>query len=177
MPTVVARLPAAERAAFKEPLGKLYETPEPLLSAATGPVLAVGDVVLAHLGRADYTPAVAVVDGRTERGALADWVRENQPPAATVLEVENPAGTITAELVEAVESAIADPESVRIVIEGEEDLAVLPVVLLAPADATVVYGQPGDGMVAVPVDGETRSNVRSLLARMDRDPEFWESIG
>ncbi|MEF8892871.1 GTP-dependent dephospho-CoA kinase family protein [Halodesulfurarchaeum sp.] len=177
MPTVVARLPAAERDAFTEPLGELYQTPEPLLSATSEPVIAVGDVVLAHLGRESHTPAVSIVDGRTERGDVSDWVLDERPDAATEYTVKNRAGTITAELVEAIESALEDSEPARIIVDGEEDLAVLPVILLAPTGATVVYGQPSEGMVAVQVDDETRATGRSLLARMDRDPEFWEFLG
>ncbi len=177
MPTVVARLPTAERAAFKEPLGEVYTSTERLLSDVDGPLVAVGDVVLAHLGRAGVTPTVAVIDGRTERGAVDDWVREARPAAATERTVENPPGTITAELVAGIESGLQSAATVRIVVSGEEDLAVLPALLLAPRGATIVYGQPGEGMVAVPVDEGIRETARELLARTDRDREFWESIG
>ncbi len=177
MPTIVARLPAAEREAFKEPLGDVYEVPESLLTGASEPIIAVGDVVLAHLGRAGVTPAISIVDGRTERGPVGDRLLEDRPETGVEHSVENPAGTITVELVEAIEAGLADSRATRIVVAGEEDLAVLPVILLAPTGATVVYGQPGEGMVAVRVDDELRETGRDLLARMDRDPEFWESIG
>lgn len=176
MPTVVARLEAADRDAFKEPLGEIYEDAEDLLRAAGDPVVAIGDVVLAHLGAAGQTPALAVVDGRTEREPIDDWVREGRPEAATVRDVENPAGTITAALVRAIEAGLAAPGPTRIDVDGEEDLAVLPAILLAPAGSTVVYGQPDEGMVAVPVDASTRSTGRRLLGLLDRDREFWERV-
>jgi uncharacterized protein (UPF0218 family) len=42
-------------------------------------------------------------------------------------------------------------------------------VLVAPPGATVVYGQPGEGMVRVAVTSETKAEMRSLLERMDGD--------
>jgi uncharacterized protein (UPF0218 family) len=55
-------------------------------------------------------------------------------------------------------------------VEGEEDLAAVPAVIVAPAGASVVYGQPGEGMVLVDAD-EVRDEARDLLRRMDGDPE------
>ncbi|MFB6086666.1 MAG: GTP-dependent dephospho-CoA kinase family protein [Halodesulfurarchaeum sp.] len=176
MPTVVARLPAAEREAFTDPLGEIYESAEQVLSERGEPIVTVGDVVLAHIGRAGVTPTLSVVDGRTERGPVGEDVLSDRPAAATEHAVENPAGTITAELVEAIESGFEESEPARIVVAGEEDLAVLPTILLAPTGATVVYGQPGEGMVATRVNDDLRATVRSLLSRMERDSEFWESL-
>ena len=170
---VVARLPAAERAAFKEPLGEIYERAAALLEDATGPIYAVGDVVLAHRARADCSPALSIVDGRTERGNLDSWVQEAQPEAAQAVSVENPAGTITADLVEAIETGLQASESIQIHVDGEEDLAVLPVLLLAPTGGTVVYGQPGAGMVAVPVEPASKERARDLLGKLEHDRDFW----
>jgi len=176
VPTVVARLPETERDAFKDPLGKVFESAESLLQNAETPIIAVGDVVLAHLGKAGCAPAVSVIDGRTQRGELDEWVREARPKSADERRVENPAGTITAELVEAIETGLESDEPTRIVVNGEEDLAVLPAILLAPPGATIVYGQPGEGMVAVPVEGAVKATARGLLERLERDPEFWEPV-
>ncbi len=37
-------------------------------------------------------------------------------------------------------------------VDGEEDLAVLPCVLTAPPESVVLYGQPGEGVVLCEVD-------------------------
>ncbi|MFC6726763.1 DUF359 domain-containing protein, partial [Halobium palmae] len=50
-----------------------------------------------------------------------------------------------------------------------EDLATLPAIVAAPLGASVVYGQPDQGMVHVPVTEETKAEARDLLARMDGD--------
>jgi len=174
---VVARLPEGERHRFKDPLGPLFTDTEALLQAAGRPIISVGDVVTAHLGRVGYTPKVALVDDRTERETVDAAVREDRPEAGTVETVENPAATITRELVTALQAGLVRDGSTRIEVEGEEDLAVLPAILVAPDGATVVYGQPGEGMVAASVDRESRERCLELLRHLDRDKAFWADLG
>jgi len=181
----VLRLPESLRDAFKQPFGPVYTDTDELLAAvdataadvsatdATGdepPLIAVGDVVTHHLLSAGRQPAVAVVDGKTEREALAtDTAATLADPAAATREVENPPGALSRALLSAVTEAIASPEPVRLVVDGEEDLATLPAIVAAPRGASVVYGQPGDGMVHVAVTDAATDETRSLLARFDGD--------
>ena len=55
-----------------------------------------------------------------------------------------------------------------IIVDGEEDLAVLPVVLLAPLDSLVFYGQRNQGLVLVKVTEEKKSEFVKILARFKR---------
>jgi uncharacterized protein (UPF0218 family) len=167
-PEVVLTLPESLRGAFKDPLGPIYTDAAALLSAVDGPLVAVGDVVTYHLLEAGHRPAVAVVDERTEREAVDDEIRE-AVVAADAVRVANPAGTLTADLLTALRAAVDAGDGRTVHVDGEEDLATLPAVALAPDGAAVVYGQPGEGMVAVAVDAETRAKVRDLLSRMDGD--------
>ena len=170
------RLPDDLRAAFKEPMGPVYTDPAALLADAGDPLVAVGDVVTYHLRAAGRSPDVAVVDGLTEREAVGDEIAT----ALDALEaddetrrvaVANPAATLTEDLLVAVRDAVAAEERTLVVVEGEEDLATLPAVVAAPEGASVVYGQPGQGMVLVEVTVETRASCRDLLERMDGDVE------
>jgi uncharacterized protein (UPF0218 family) len=170
----VLSLPAPLRAELAEPFGPVYEDATALLADAGRPVVAVGDVVAYHLREAGHEPAVSVVDGRTERRAAPDPVRRAIPdPDRTV---ENPAGRLSRALLIALRDAVAglDPDPDRPVVvrvEGEEDLATLPAILLAPPGGAVVYGQPGAGMVLVVADASARDRTRDLLGRMDGDNE------
>lgn len=166
---VVVRLQPSLRDAFKTPLGPIYTDTESLVADAGRPLVAVGDVVTAHLLRAGHRPAVAVVDGRTERGETDEWVTETLPPAAERTHVVNPPGALAAETLTALREAIDRADGTTIGVEGEEDLVALPAILAAPAGATVVYGQPGEGMVAVAVTPDATSEARRLLERMDGD--------
>ena len=150
----VVRLQESLRAELKEPLGPVYTDPAALLADASAPLIAVGDVVTAHLLEAGHTPAVALVDERTERAAVEDWVADAVAEAEGFeqeLTVTNPATVLTESLLVALRTAVAaaDEANTLITVDGEEDLATLPALVVAPAGGTIVYGQPGEGMVRV----------------------------
>jgi uncharacterized protein (UPF0218 family) len=170
---VVVELQPELRSELKEPMGTVVTDADDLLGAAGSPLIAVGDVVTAHLLDAGRTPDVAVVDARTERSAVEAWVDEAIAGADFDREaaVTNPAATLTAELLAALVDAIATEERTVVDVDGEEDLATLPALVAAPAGASVVYGQPGEGMVHVTAGPETATTARELLARMDGDTE------
>lgn len=173
---VLVRLPDAQRGAFKEPLGDVHTEVDAVLRTGGEPVIAIGDVVTATLVRDDYHPAVAVVDGRTERTAVEPEVRSAVGTIERSISVPNPPATITRELVVAIVTALGADGPVRIDVDGEEDLATLPAILAAPVGATVVYGQPGEGMVAVLVSEQSTSATRDLLRRMEGDHGTLEAL-
>jgi len=167
-------LPAGLRGELKEPLGPIVTDAERLVAEAGEPLVAVGDVVTAHLAAAGVVPAVAVVDGLTEREDVTDEVAARVGrvgETAREVRVENPAATLTRELLVALRDALADPEPTILVVDGEEDLATLPAVAVAPVGASVVYGQPGEGMVHATVTDGRKAEMRDLLRRMDGDAE------
>jgi uncharacterized protein (UPF0218 family) len=164
-------LPDDLRDAFGEPLGPVFTDTESLLAApdAGSPLVAVGDVVTYHLVEADRRPDVAVIDGRTERERVDPAVGAVLPDPD--LTVTNPPGVLTRALLDALVTARSRPAPTVIGVDGEEDLAALPAILATPRGSAVVYGQPGEGMVLVPVTGGTRSRARELLAGMRGDAD------
>ncbi|MEF8781561.1 MAG: GTP-dependent dephospho-CoA kinase family protein [Haloarculaceae archaeon] len=169
MPEVVVELQRALRPELKEPLGPIFTDADDLLATAQSPLLAVGDVVTYHLIRAGRVPDVALVDERTERSAVDPEIREGIEGFDREVTASNPQGTLTADLLTALRGAIDREATTLIDVDGEEDLATLPAILLAPRGASVVYGQPGEGMVRVTVDGATTDRARNLLSRMEGD--------
>ncbi len=147
-------------------MGAIYTDPDELLAAADTPVITVGDVVTETL-LAVCTPAVAVIDDQTQRTPLDSSI--DRAAFSNKRSVVNDAATISAALVEALGAAITADDSTVIVVDGEEDLATLPAILLAPPGASIVYGQPDVGMVLVTVDTAVRDDCRELLERMDGD--------
>lgn len=167
---MLLRLPDEHREAFREPLGPIETETDDMLAEVEGPLITVGDVVTYHCEEAGRVPDVAVVDGRSQREAVRPEIEHTlAASAADRLHAENPAGTITASLIETLRMAISRDEPVQVVVEGEEDLAAIPAMLLAPDGSTVVYGQPDVGMVAVTVDIESRAVARELLDKFDGD--------
>ncbi|MEF8800371.1 MAG: DUF359 domain-containing protein [Halolamina sp.] len=163
-------LPTELREELKEPFGPLYTDAETLLSEAGRPIIAVGDVVTYHLRTAGHEPHVAVVDGRTKRERVTEEVRAAvESTDGRRIELINEPAQLSRELLIELLDAVEHEENTLLLVEGEEDLATLPAVLAAPLDGTVVYGQPDEGMVAIPVTDETQSEMRDLLARFDGD--------
>ena len=182
-------LPDSMRDAFKEPLGPVTTDADELLAAAAAtrrelaapdaPVVAVGDVVTYHLREAGRVPDVALIDGKTEREAV-DAEIESALAAGNDrrLSVRNPAASLSAELLGALREALDATESVVVEVTGEEDLAALPAILAAPDGASVVYGQPGEGMVRVAVTPESRAEARELFEALDGDVgAAYEALG
>jgi hypothetical protein len=170
---VLLTLPRELRAELKGPLGPIHTDTEELLAEAGDPIVTVGDVVTYHLLGANRRPDVALVDGLTKREAVDDAVWEAIDGFDRRVEVVNPAATLSAsllaELRAALDRARADSETTVVVVEGEEDLAALPAVLAVPDGASVVYGQPDEGMVLAGTEPDHRAVVRELVERMDGD--------
>ena len=159
-------LPSSLREAFKEPFGPVYTDADELLEDAGRPVLAVGDVVTHHLRGAGHVPHLAVVDGRTERETAPDEVRASIP--APDVTVANPAASLSRDLLVALRDAVEGEGPTTVAVEGEEDLATLPALYCGPDGGSVVYGQPGQGMVLADATAN-RETVRDLLSQMDGD--------
>lgn len=165
---VVVDLPDELRGALSDPFGPIFTDPEALLVEVSGPLIAVGDVVTYHLQQAGRPPDVAVIDARTKRSPVADDVQSALgDPDVTV---PNPAATLTEELILAIRDAIDDESPRCIMVDGEEDLATLPAIIAAPIGASVVYGQPNEGMVHVRVTPERQATIRSIIEQMHGDP-------
>lgn len=174
---VIVRLPDEHRAAFKDPLGRLYTDATTLLADANGPLITIGDVVSYHFECANHSPAVAVIDGRTQRSAVDPEIEAVLDRSeAERIHATNPPGTITGSLLAALREAIGRPGPVQVVVDGEEDLAAVPAILLGPAGTGVVYGQPDEGMVYVRTDAETRERARRLLALMEGDKDRLHAV-
>lgn len=166
MTETLATLPPGARGAFKDRLGPVFTDVDALLADGEEPIVAVGDVTTYHLRKAGRQPDVAVVDGRSEREPVAAEVADAVSDTDAVT-VENQPGTISRALVEALTDALDADEPRTIFVEGEEDLATVPALLLVPENATVVYGQPGEGMVRAVATPETLQRVRDLVALLE----------
>ncbi|MFH0816721.1 MAG: DUF359 domain-containing protein [Methanobacteriota archaeon] len=159
------RLPTRMRGEMREEAGRILQTNE-LAGALAGAkaVVSVGDVCTSTIVGLGILPKIAIVDGRTKRGA---W----SPPAGigAIREerVKNPAETITRGLWVAIEESYAREGGTVIVVDGEEDLASLACIFLAPEGTTVIYGVPNRGVMVIPVEAAIRARVGAVLAEME----------
>jgi len=167
-------LPDELRSSLKEPLGRLYKgngqecvtaMEKELLSAKK--VVAVGDMTAFYLLKGSVMPDLLVVDNKTKRMPVSGHIIEMlSHERYKTIRVKNPAATISKDLIDLIQDSLNSDEHVKIVVEGEEDLATLPAILYAPMGSVVVYGQPNEGSVLVNVTQERKLYIEEFMKRM-----------
>ena len=126
-------------------------------------IITVGDRTTEKMIDFDLIPSLQIIDGQEKR-------EKREPPKlenATELTVDNPAAQITSQSISVIKKAFTMQSPVRIFVNGEEDLLVLPVCVHAPENAVVMYGQPHEGLVIVKITAEIRNKVQTLLDLME----------
>jgi len=154
---------------FKAPLGILLpenqtskENIKKFLSTDSF-IVTVGDRTTEKMIGFGLIPSLQIIDGQEKR-------EKREPPKladATELTVDNPAAEITPQSVSAIKTAFTLPSPVRLFVNGEEDLLVLPACVHAPENAVVMYGQPNEGLVIVKITPEIRNKAQALIDLME----------
>ena len=126
-------------------------------------LITVGDRTTEKMIDFDLIPSLQIVDSQEKR-------IKREPPKlsnATELTVDNPTAEITSDSIDLIKQAFTMQPPVRITVNGEEDLLVLPVCIHAPKNSVVLYGQPNEGLVIVPITPEIRNKTQTLLDLME----------
>ncbi len=131
-------------------------------------VVCVGDRTSEEVLKAGITPKICVYDCRLMRKEIPIPERIKNFSAIDV-HVKNPPGKITKELFDAIRKGFQNSSSSKIRVDGEEDLATLAAISLAPVGSLVLYGQPKRGLVAIAVDEDIKKNVDEILNEMNKD--------
>ena len=126
-------------------------------------IITVGDRTTEKMIDFGLIPSLQIIDGVEKREKRELPKLEN----ATKLTVDNPAAEITAQSIDVIKQAFTLQSPVRIVVNGEEDLLVIPVCVHAPENSVVLYGQPNKGLVIVKVTPEIRNKTQGLLDLME----------
>ena len=133
---------------LKKPLGKLYPDFEDAIDEIKSSefLISVGDATFANLTKYELYPNIGIIDNLIQRkNHTHDVIRADH-----ILKADNPAGYLTDDLWETIGQALElsdTGECYVIEVAGEEDLAVLPCILLANPETTILYGQPNEGLV------------------------------
>jgi uncharacterized protein (UPF0218 family) len=165
-------LPEVMRLELKSPLGTLLEGPpsktitqlKKLLIYYKPPLVAVvGDFTSKNIMKSCLDPDICVVDNRIMREEVEPMDHGNR----VVFNTHNRPGTVNAEAWGILKDAVILKSKVSVIVEGEEDLLVLPLILLAPMGSIIVYGQPHKGMVVVEASEERKAWAEDFITRME----------
>jgi len=164
------QLPNDLRDHLKNPLGNLIRDNDPNKEniikeiSAKSILITVGDRTTENILQLGLKPQIQIIDGLEKRN------KRLVPTDVTIntnLSCKNPPGEITEESTQAIQKAFSCKLPVRITVDGEEDLLVLPVCMSAPENSVVMYGQPNEGLVIVHITPEIRAKVQKILDAMN----------
>jgi uncharacterized protein (UPF0218 family) len=164
------QLPDDLRDQLKKPLGNLISDNDPNREniikkiSAESVIITVGDRTTENMLQLGLKPQIQIIDGlekRTQRIMPAD------DTVNTKLSCKNPPGEITEESIQVIRKAFSCEPPVRITVDGEEDLLVIPACIFAPENSVVMYGQPNEGLVIVQVTPEILAKIQKILDAMN----------
>lgn len=161
-------LPENLRPQLKKPLGLLIQDSDVTKSSISDNipkgafVITVGDATTEKMISFGFNPSLQIVDSLEKR------IKRDLPAGKTetVLTCTNPPAEITDESISVIREALKMTAPVRIVVNGEEDLLVLPVAVYAPDNSVILYGQPNEGLVLVHLTDEVRNRAKSIMDSM-----------
>lgn len=158
-------LPENLREEFKKPFGVLMSEVKDSGNLAAISAT-VGDVTTKKFNEFKLNQQVSTIDFKVERQKrFSDIYELGFLGSERIVKVGNPAGIITSDLFKTC-LTIWNKGKVILSIEGEEDLAVLPLVLTAPLGAVIFYGQPSEGIVKVVVSEESKDRAYNLVSKL-----------
>ena len=155
---------------LKKPLGDLISDNDPnkenIIKKITAKsiIITVGDRTTENMLQLGLKPQIQIIDGLEKRNQCAVPVDDT---VNTNLSCRNPSGEITEESIQVIQKAFSCEPPVRITVDGEEDLLVIPTCIFAPENSIVMYGQPNEGLVIVTITPEIRAKVQKILDTMN----------
>jgi len=164
------KLPRHMRWELKRPLGLLIGGEDAarrfkeLLEGRRPRMLAVvGDTSTRNLLEVGVNPDIVVIDYKVMRRPITPYTLKDR----RLIRARNPPGTIDEDAWRALEEAVTLKSGVAVIVEGEEDLLVLPLIILLPIGSLIVYGQPHEGLVVVEVTEERKRWAEEFMGRME----------
>ena len=164
------KLPENLREQLKTPLGLLLPesktTKENIFKhiSSDSYIITVGDATTEKMLNFDIIPSLQIIDSQEKRIKREPPSKEN---IATSIFCDNAAGEISHESIKIIKDAFKSETPVRITVNGEEDLLVIPVCIYAPENSIVMYGQPNEGLVLVQIDDKIRKKTQLILDSMN----------
>jgi pantetheine-phosphate adenylyltransferase len=159
-------LPENLRSSLQKPWGKIInQIPHDIDGVKT---VVVGDATAKMFNEKKVNQFLSIIDFLIKRERRFQNLSELGFNDQDCQKVINPHKQITAELFKAVQLAFKNKDKQIILIDGEDDLAVLPVLLVAPLGFNIFYGQPDEGLVQIIVTEEIKEKAYQLVLHFDK---------
>ncbi len=180
LPQKSLHLPPSQRKYFKKPIGRLFQgksstswstlKAKQAIQKENPPlIITVGDIATQSFAQHRLNFNLAVIDFKFRRKKLPSSFHQNILPKANITKAINHPSTLSIDLLRKLKALIPQTtlsSSLEVLqITGEEDLTVLPLILLSPLNALIFYGQPGQGVVRVKVTLKKKHQALRLLQK------------
>tara|TARA_B100000609_G_C17166091_1_gene408960 strand:+ start:546 stop:1046 length:501 start_codon:yes stop_codon:yes gene_type:complete len=152
---------------LKQTTSQIYtDTPNNLYNSKF--IATIGDICTVKLIQEEIIPNLMIVDYKTKRNIKLTEMQMSiiESVKSKSVKVDNEPGTISQQLYFEIKNAIKSEIMTKIIVNGEEDLATLPVIKHSKIGAKVIYGMPDKGMVVVDVNQRTKERANKLLKKM-----------
>lgn len=150
------------RSTLHKPLGKiLSEVPKEIESKT----ITIGDITTKKFNEKNINQFLSIIDFQVKRQKKFNKISELGFEEIKAIKVKNPAGTITSDLFKAIIYTFRSKKRQIILVDGEEDLAVLPVIIASPLGFKIYYGQPDEGLVEVEVNERMKEKAYEFVSR------------
>jgi len=158
-------LPEELKEKLRKPYGKIFSSFEKI--KFSGKLITVGDAVSYGAIKSKINPDIIVFDLIEKRKPVSEDIRKTLGGfKGKDFFVSNPPSNVTGELWDIVKKSLEVKDKVKIVVKGEEDLAVLPFILESPLDTVILYGLREVGIIRVKVDKKLKDKCRRLVKEM-----------
>ncbi len=134
--------------------------------------ISIGDFCTQSLITLDFLPDIIIFDGKTQRYKTRYLDLQHYK----IFETINPPEWILLKAKKVIENAInfnsVNNSRVAVRIDGEEDLLIIPAIILAPVGTIILYGQPPfanieEGIVAVVISPSLKKTTQKLLEKFE----------
>ena len=164
-------LPKTLREKLRKPIGTVFTDMEDVFTSQNpqNMLITIGDVVTLSCINHNHQADISVVDLKTRRDGISKEEKKLLHDIHHRLETQNMQGTVEKQAIKTLQNAFANYFSTHkkqlIIVDGEEDLLVIPTILLAPLESLILYGQYNIGIVGVTVTEEKKQEIVDLLAK------------
>ncbi|MFX1504536.1 MAG: GTP-dependent dephospho-CoA kinase family protein [Promethearchaeota archaeon] len=182
------KLPKTLRASLRDPIGKLFTGSSQKAAQkaknyinACKPIItiSIGDYCTKTLFDVDFLPEIIIYDGKTLRQKEIDLnldLYQNMKVFNPPERISQKAWKILDRTIKQIQSYTPNKCRVAVRIDGEEDLLVIPAIILLPLGSMVVYGQPpittDEGIVCAFITPSLKKLTEDLLNKFETYEEF-----